>query len=92
MTDATRPGRGRLGRAETFRRRHQVGDIVPGALLEWVGDGLGWFEVNGHRLLARTELATEPGDAVAFMIVALQPDITLRPVKPKRGHGLNLRV
>ena len=82
----------RLGRAETFRRRHQVGDQVSGFILEWIGQGLAWVEVDGHRLLARTEFGGNLGDPVSFRIMALSPEIVLRPVREDSPHSLSIRV
>jgi len=76
-----RPG-GERDRAAAFRARHSIGQRVRGRILRREANGLTWVLVGGEELLARLEVAADPGDELFFIVRALSPEIMLQALAP----------
>ena len=78
-------GRWSEDRVESFRRRHRLGERLPGRLLRWAGPGMAWVEVDGQELLARLDAGPEPGAELLFQVRRLVPDIVLQELGASGG-------
>ena len=75
-------GGGERDRAAAFRARHSIGQRVKGRILRKDSSGLTWVLVGGEELLARLEVAANPGDELFFIVRALSPEIMLQALQP----------
>lgn len=74
-------------RGRAFRRRHRVGERLSGRILRHEAEGLAWVDFQGIELLARIESRHEPGTALLFQVLRLEPDILLQELAVARAHG-----
>lgn len=81
-------GRGKSrDRADSFRRRHRVGERVTGRVLRHESDGYAWVDFEGIELLAGIQSAPAPGSVLLFVVLRTEPDILLQELHVARAAG-----
>lgn len=76
------------GDVSRFRKGRSAGDTVRGLFLRMENNTMGWINLEGEELLAQLPPEgprPEPGDAVLFVIEALEPEPVLR-LLPQSGR------
>lgn len=75
-------------RADSFRKKHHVGQRLTGTLRRWVKGGLAWVRVDGQDLVAELHSQPELGATLYFLVDRLVPEIVLREVRPGDHYPL----
>lgn len=79
-------------RQRKFRQLYAVGDIVQGAVLQYVGPNYALVRIEDMTLLARIRPGYPQAKVLSFQVHALYPEIRLQELDLENRQGINLLV
>ncbi len=69
-------------RADRFRQRHRVGDILKGEVETYISSNRAWVRINDLQLVAAIRPDLKPHSTLLFRVQSLHPDIVLAECGP----------